>query len=166
MLVSNRIFAAVIAAGDVDVCPKSPARPAAMKLRTTGQAALLFPFFWYIDFLSGGLFEKRTAEQILHQQERIRQCFKSAFDAGSCGGWVLGALAVLSLGGTLYTWVGKGSVLANWINLGLAAALALAMMRMGANSTFDVIVIAGWTVLALLGLIEASKSGGTCTPAV
>ena len=166
MLISDRIFAALDAAGYAHVRPEGLGGPTAMKIRTTGQAALLFPFFWYVDFLSGGLFEKQTAEQILHQQERIRQCFRSAFDAGTCGGWILGTLAVLSLGGILYTWVGKGSVLANWINLGLAASLALAMMRIGANATFDVIVIGGWTALAALGLIEAMKSPGTGTPAV
>lgn len=132
---------------------------------TAGQIGLLFPAAYYVNliFLGGrawfGLFAPTTAEQMLAEKQKFDACFTAA-GIGVCGGTVIGFLVVFSIGGALFQWLRKGSLAANWLNVGLAAALAIAMMRLGASSSFTVAIVAGWLLLAGVGLFDAYKTRG------
>jgi hypothetical protein len=133
---------------------------------TVGQLGLLFPAAYYVNytFLGGrpwfGVFTPATVDQIIANEKKFHDCFASVTGAEYCGGGLLTFVVVFAIGGVLYGWLRKGSLIANWVNVGLAAALAIAMLRFGATSSFTVAIAAGWLVLGGIGLYDAYKAKG------
>jgi hypothetical protein len=134
---------------------------------TVGQFGLLFPAAYFVNYMFlgdrdwFGLFTPATVDQIIANEKKFHDCFASVTGAAYCGGGLVTFLVVFfAIGGTLYTWLRKGSLAANWVNVGLAAALAIAMLALGARSSFTVAIAAGWLLFGAIGLFDAYKAKG------
>jgi hypothetical protein len=133
---------------------------------TSGQFGLLFPAAYLVNytFLGGrpwfGVFTPATVDQIIANEKKFHDCFASLTGAAYCGGGLTAFLVVFAIGGVLYGLLRKGSLAANWVNVGLAAALAVAMLRFGASSSFTIAIAAGWLLFGGFGLYEAYKAKG------